>query len=156
MFRISKKGDYAVSLMCHLATQGATRDADVVSAHDLADQSGLSRSMVANLLKELTKAGLLESTRGLHGGYRLAVDPEEISLGRILEVVEGPFLLVDCADDEGATDDEHQCNLLSSCRSRSPLRVLHQRIAHLMDETKLPEMANSAMHLECSNQPPTL
>ena len=41
-------------------------------------------------------------------------------------------------------------------RGDSPLRVLHQRIAHLMDETKLPEMANSVMHLECSNQPPTL
>jgi Rrf2 family protein len=147
MFRLTKKGDYAVFLMCHLAQRGPLGTADVVSAHDLAEHSGLNKSVVANLLKDLTRAGLLESVRGLRGGYRLARPAEDVSLGNILEVVEGPFLLVDCAHDE-ATDaqpgDEHYCSLESVCPSRSPMRVLHERIARLMNELKLPELLGSA------------
>lgn len=146
MLRISKKGDYAVFLMCQLARQETTQQANVVSAHDLAEQSGLSKSVVANLLKDLTRAGLLESVRGLRGGYRLAIPSGEISLGQILEVVEGPFALVDCAHDDAkgaAPGDDHYCSLLSFCPSRDPMRVLHKRIAHLMDDIKLPEMLGS-------------
>lgn len=100
MLRISKKADYAVFLLGAIARQGAfpggsAGDA-VVSAHEIARQAGLNKSVVANLLKEFAKHGLLESTRGLKGGYRLGRAPHEISLGDILEIVEGRFVLVDC------------------------------------------------------------
>ncbi len=153
MFRITKKGDYAVFLMCHLARDGPLGTADVVSAHELAEHSGLNKSVVANLLKDLTRGGLLDSVRGLRGGYRLARPAEDISLGQILEVVEGPFLLVDCADDEarGAKPgDDHYCSLVSFCPSRNPMRVLHGRIARLLNEIKLPELLGSATASACS------
>lgn len=100
MLRISKKADYAVFLLGAIARQGAypggsAGDA-VVSAHEIARQAKLNKSVVANLLKEFAKSGLLESTRGLKGGYRLGRPPREISLADILEVVEGRFVLVDC------------------------------------------------------------
>lgn len=100
MLRISKKADYAVFLLGAIARQGAypggSAGEAVVSAHEIARQAGLNKSVVANLLKEFAKHGLLESTRGLKGGYRLGRSPGEISLGDILEVVEGRFVLVDC------------------------------------------------------------
>ncbi|MCU0866058.1 MAG: Rrf2 family transcriptional regulator [Planctomycetes bacterium] len=100
MLRISKKADYAVFLLGAIARQGAypggSAGLAVVSAHEIARQAGLNKSVVANLLKEFAKSGLLESTRGLRGGYRLGRPPSEISLGDILEVVEGRFVLVDC------------------------------------------------------------
>lgn len=100
MLRISKKADYAVFLLGAIARQGAypggsAGDA-VVSAHEIARQARLNKSVVANLLKEFAKSGLLESTRGLKGGYRLGRAPREIALADILEVVEGRFVLVDC------------------------------------------------------------
>lgn len=100
MLRISKKADYAVFLLGAIARQGAypggsAGDA-VVSAHEIARQAKLNKSVVANLLKEFAKSGLLESTRGLKGGYRLGRPPREIALADILEVVEGRFVLVDC------------------------------------------------------------
>jgi Rrf2 family protein len=100
MLRISKKADYAVFLLGAIARQGAypggpAGDA-VVSAHEIARQAKLNKSVVANLLKEFAKSGLLDSTRGLKGGYRLGRAPSAISLGDILEVVEGKFVLVDC------------------------------------------------------------
>ena len=100
MLRISKKADYAVFLLGAIARQGAypggSAEDTVVSAHEIARQAGLNKSVVANLLKEFARHDLLASVRGLRGGYRLAKAPAEITLGQILEVVEGKFVLVDC------------------------------------------------------------
>lgn len=138
MLRISKKGDYAVFLMGYLAQHGPVHSDQVVSAQEIADRSGVHKSVVANLLKDLTRAGLLTSTRGIRGGYRLAFAADAISLGQILEAVEGPFSLVDCATDAAAGEDS--CSLLGFCPSRNPMRVLHARIASLMHDLKLDEL----------------
>lgn len=102
MLRISKKADYAVFLLGAIARQGAypggPAPESVLSAHEIARQAGLNKSVVANLLKEFARAGMLESVRGLKGGYKLLQSPYDISLGAILEVVEGPFTLVDCVE----------------------------------------------------------
>ncbi len=141
MLRISKKGDYAVFIMGYLAEHAARRER-VISAQEIADRSGLHKSIVANLLKELTKAGLLDSLRGIHGGYRLSLAPEEISLGRILEVVEGPFVLVDCAQhaDPAAEHAAAPCSLMSFCPSKRPMQILHDRIARLMRDIRLSDL----------------
>ena len=84
MLRISKKADYAVFLLGEIARQGAfpggeADAAAVVSAHEIARLSRLNKSVVANLLKEFARDGLLQSTRGLRGGYRLTCAPRDIS-----------------------------------------------------------------------------
>ena len=165
MIRISRKGDYAVFILGYLAQRGAYPRAcggwsqavggkcpspALCSAHEISEQTRLQRSIVANLLKELTRAGLLHSERGIRGGYRLASDPEQISLGQILRVVEGPFTLVDCTHDlpstrhalSGVTKGGHDggCRLEGHCPSRSPMRFLHERIQTLIDEVRLPEL----------------
>ncbi|MFN7672278.1 MAG: Rrf2 family transcriptional regulator, partial [Planctomycetota bacterium] len=75
MLRISKKADYAVFLLGAIARQGAYPGGQhpeaVVSAHEIARLAKLNKSVVANLLKEFAKHGLLDSVRGLKGGYRL-------------------------------------------------------------------------------------
>jgi len=106
MLRISKKADYAVFLLGAIARAGAFPGGpagdSVVSAHEIARQAKLNKSVVANLLKEFAKHGLLESMRGLRGGYRLMRRPSDISLADILEVVEGKFVLVDCVSHDSA------------------------------------------------------
>ena len=149
MLGISKKGDYAVFIMGYLAQHGSSDGNRVVSAQEISDHSHLNKSVVANLLKELTKAGLLTSTRGIHGGYRLAMATDRISLGQILEVVEGPFALVDCARHEPADGlPDNPCSLLSFCPSQQPMRVLHDRIAGLMNELKLDELTGNRLPLD--------
>ncbi|MFN3240047.1 MAG: RrF2 family transcriptional regulator [Planctomycetota bacterium] len=114
MLRISKKADYAVFLLGAIARQGAypggSAEDTVVSAHEIARQAGLNKSVVANLLKEFARHDLLDSVRGLRGGYRLAHAPSEITLGQILEVVEGKFVLVDCVshDEPSQEDSVHE------------------------------------------------
>ncbi|MCB9885092.1 MAG: Rrf2 family transcriptional regulator [Planctomycetes bacterium] len=119
MLRISKKADYAVFLLGAIAREGAYPGgpaADtVVSAHEIARRAGLNKSVVANLLKDFAKHGVLDSVRGLKGGYRLVKAPRDVSLHDILEVVEGKFTLVECiahrgeaaGDDCGDDNDDH-------------------------------------------------
>jgi Rrf2 family protein len=180
MLRISKKADYAVFLLGAIARQGAypggSAEDTVVSAHEIARQAGLNKSVVANLLKEFARQDVLDSVRGLKGGYRLAKAPAEVSLGQILEVVEGKFVLVDCVshassgeapaasggdatsgllpqapsmNDESSSD----CSLISFCPSKQPMRVVHERIAALFDEIHLDELC--AMTPVCSPTAPS-
>jgi Rrf2 family protein len=166
MIRISRKGDYAVFILGYLAQRGAfphpasepaagggapaaasTSTAPTLcSAHEISEQTKLQRSIVANLLKELTRAGILHSERGIRGGYRLASEPDQISLGQILRIIEGPLTLVDCTHDApaarvpGAAQGDGRCRLEGHCPSRSPMRFLHERIQRLIDEIRLPEL----------------
>jgi Rrf2 family protein len=156
VLRISKKADYAVFLLGSIAREGAypggTAAGAVVSAQEIARQAGLNKSVVANLLKDFAREGLLDSVRGLKGGYRLTRPPAEVTLGRILEVVDGPFHLVDCirhVGDSGAgrtvlSDDPHDCSLVSFCPTKNPMRVVHQRIAGLFSTITLDELCGLA------------
>lgn len=164
MLRISKKADYAVFLLGCIAREGAFPGGpaadSVVSAQEIARQAGLNKSVVANLLKEFARHGLLESVRGLKGGYRLVRPPAQIALAEILAVVEGPFTLVDClkhvppgkglAEPFAAGDGiagaallpgfDHDCSLISFCPTRNPMRIVHERIAALFASIKLDEL----------------
>lgn len=171
MLRISKKADYAVFLLGAIARQGAYPGGEhpeaVVSAHEIARLAKLNKSVVANLLKEFAKHGLLVSVRGLKGGYRLAKAPADVALADILEIIEGKFALVDCvthgvphggaahdtaapgllalapsmrpaaAHDDG---DGHDCALIAFCPSKAPMRVVHDRIARLFRDIRLDEL----------------
>ncbi|MEQ1631233.1 MAG: Rrf2 family transcriptional regulator [Planctomycetota bacterium] len=146
MLRISKKADYAVFLLGAIARQGAfpggSAADSVVSAHEIARQANLNKSVVANLLKCFAKDGLLESVRGLKGGYRLARTPHEVTLGQVLHVIDGPFNLVDCIrlPEASGSGDEHHCNLIAFCPTKNPMRVVHDRIERLFAEITLAEM----------------
>jgi Rrf2 family protein len=131
MIRVSKMADYGVLLLGHFAQAGAT----LTSSTALAGTYHMPRPVVANLLKEFCKAGLLESRRGLHGGYRLARPTSEISLLDVLSAIEGPVHLIDCAIEE-----LQACDYEDVCPSRSPMRQVHRRIVDFLGGITLAEL----------------
>ena len=134
MLKLSKKTDYAIVLLSHLGEVDSP-----VSAQEIAGLYDLPQPMVANILKQLCVAGLVQSMRGLHGGYVLAKSPEEITLTDIINVTDHPFNLVECAH------DEEVCKVHQYCPTREPLIALHLKIQSFMEETTLASIMAEAL-----------
>ena len=107
MLRISKLTDYATVLMAALAQ----REQDCVSASQLAEDTRLELPTAAKVLKTLAKAGLVQSVRGVNGGYRLVSQPASVSVADIVRAMEGPIALTECSLEPGLCSHESQCTL---------------------------------------------
>ncbi|HEY6126101.1 MAG TPA: SUF system Fe-S cluster assembly regulator [Steroidobacteraceae bacterium] len=106
MLRIGKLTDYATVILATLAAD-RTR---LQNASSLAERTHIAAPTVSKLLKQLHRAGLVVSTRGTHGGYQLARDPEDISAATILDALEGPIALTECSSASSHCGIEHTCS----------------------------------------------
>ena len=104
--KISTKGRYALRLMLDLAQQPPT---EYVSIKSVATRQGISEKYLEQIIKMLSKGGLVESTRGKSGGYRLTRTPENYTVGEILRVTEGSLAPVSCLE------EEHHCENCNDC-----------------------------------------
>ena len=129
--------DYGVLLLGHLARS----DEDLSSASDLSAALHMPRAVVSNLLKAFREHGLLESRRGLHGGYRLSRSPDDITLLEVLRAVDGPVQLTDCV----VMDLANTCEYEDVCATRSPLRAVNKRIVDMLEALSLTEISESPL-----------
>ena len=116
--KVSTRGDYASRALLSLALHATDPDSGAVtptSVRDIAERTGLPQPYLEQILLALKGAGLVRSKRGVGGGYVLARDPGEISLGQIVSAVDGPIAAGDFGEphQNGACDHEGQCVLLS-------------------------------------------
>ena len=109
MIRMSKLTDYAIVLLAHLA-----RGERTLTAQDLAGRSHVPLPTVSKLCKELSRAGIVVSHRGRHGGYSLARPPETISVAEVVEALEGPISLTECGSPGG-----DPCGIESTCVAKA-------------------------------------
>ncbi len=94
--RITHEADYAVRIVYVLMqAEGST-----VAASKVAESSGVTLRFTLKILRKLAGSGIVASQKGANGGYGLAMDPEEISLGLIIENIDGPFELNHCLSDD--------------------------------------------------------
>ena len=107
MLRIGKLTDYATVILAILATDRSR----LLNAGTLSERTHIAAPTVAKLLKQMHRAGLVNSTRGTHGGYQLARDPENISAAAILDALEGPIALTECSAGSGQCNIEHTCSV---------------------------------------------
>ena len=131
MVRISRLTDYATVLLAVLAAQPEL----VQTATSLAEQTHIAAPTVSKLLKQLQRAGLVTSTRGLHGGYQLARPATQISAAAILDALEGPVALTDCSVAHG------QCGIEESCRVGQVWQRLNLAIRRSLFDVSLAQLA---------------
>lgn len=134
MMKLSKKVDYGLILLSNLE-----RQPEHESAREMAGRFRLPLPMVANVLKTLTSAGILFSTRGAQGGYRLTKPSSQISLADVVRALDGPLALMDCT---AAPDG---CKLISHCPTHSPVQALQQKFQDFLEAVSLEEIANPPM-----------
>jgi FeS assembly SUF system regulator len=131
MLRISKLTDYATVILARLAAQPERR----YTAAQLAVETRLAPPTVSKLLKQLHRRGLVQSTRGLHGGYLLSRAPLEITAAQILDAVEGPITLTECAGSES------HCGIESTCVVSKAWQRVNLAVRRSLQEITLLELA---------------
>ena len=127
MLRISKLTDYATVILAALAETPA----ELLSAAALAERTGLGVPTVSKLLKELQRAGLVSSVRGAHGGYQLTRPAAEISAAHIIDAVEGPVALTECATAHS------QCGIEQSCQVGDSWQRISVAIRRSLQDVRL-------------------
>jgi FeS assembly SUF system regulator len=132
MLRVSRLTDYATAVM----TCMASHPDDVLSAVQIADETRLELPTVSKLLKSLGHAALVESFRGVNGGYRLSRPAAKISLADIVEALEGPIAVTECGLVEGLCERESRCGVRSSWQQISLVLDRALRAVSLADILK--------------------
>jgi FeS assembly SUF system regulator len=142
---MGKLTDYATVVLASLAQQPSQHR----TAALLAETTQLRLPTVSKVLKGLQRAGLVISSRGAQGGYRLARRPEDITATQILDVFEGPIAITECS---GAAS---RCGIERQCRVGGGWRRVNIAIRHALDEVTLYQLAGlDAAELRLANLSP--
>lgn len=143
MLRMTRQADYGIVLLTYFAhhppmaaSDGKGSQTGIYNARDLAAQVHLPEPMVGKILKLLARAGLLASTRGVKGGYRLARDPAEISVADIVQAIEGPIAITECTN-----LDAVNCSIAAMCAVKSNWQTINRVVRDALERISLEQMA---------------
>ena len=147
MLKISRLTDYGLLATVYLARHQGL----VVSAREIAAFYHLPLPMITKVLKTLGASGMIHSHRGAGGGYSFDGDAERTTLGELIEVLEGPWDLVECE----STDDEGHavCGIRVSCPSRRFMFGINRAIKGAFEQVTLADLARGVMPLPVIDKP---
>ena len=132
--KIGSKGDYGLRALIDLAER--FESGRITQAKHIAERQAIPKDYLSLIMIELRKAGLVESTRGPSGGYRLAYRPEEITMGQALRSLEGEISLIDCVTELGFT----QCSISLRCRMRKVWMEANSAVMTILDRTTIADL----------------
>lgn len=133
MLKLTKKADYGLIALCHLAGNNAA------SAKEIADTYGIPLPLLSKILQKLTRTGVLVSEQGTRGGYRLARPPRDISTLEVIRAIDGPIILTHCFTEHARCDQSPRCPV------REPLRKVHEGILRLLENITIHDLADDHM-----------
>jgi Rrf2 family protein len=141
MLKISRLTDYGLLAAVYVAR----KPGEIVSAREVAAFYHLPAPMVTKVLKTLHQAAILQSHRGVGGGYSFDGDPAQITLGHLIEVLEGPWDLVECesTDPQG----EAVCSIRVACPSRRLMFGINRAIKGAFEQVTLADLIRGGMPL---------
>lgn len=132
MLRLSKKADYALMAMKHLAQKDG---APSTSAREIAEQYDIPIELMAKVLQRLVRTGLLVSTQGTRGGYTLSRPSVAISVADVIQAIDGPMTVTACSS------EKNDCEQYRKCSIRDPLWQIRERIVAALGTVTIAEMA---------------
>ena len=130
MLRLSKKADYALIAMAHLAVRPGS-----VSAREIAELYEIPTELMAKVLQRLARKGLLTSQQGARGGYTLSRTAAGISVADVIQAIDGPVSVTACS----AHGD--RCGQFAKCNVRDPLWRVSDIIVSALSKTMVSELA---------------
>ena len=132
MLKLTKKADYGLISLKHLALRGRERTA---SAKEMAETYRIPLPVLSKVLQKLVRDGFLVSEQGTNGGYRLSRDPATITTLEVIRAIDGPIILTTCFTAHG------ECELSNQCTVREPLRKVHEGILNLLHSITIGDLS---------------
>lgn len=130
--QITRQADYAVRAVLYLAQQ---RPDGLVTTAQIAREQHIPQTFLAKIMSQLSAAGLVYSTRGAHGGVRMARPAAEVSLLDVVEAIDGPMVLNECVADPNA------CPLGPNCAAHEVWCQAQAELVERLDRTKFAQLA---------------
>jgi Rrf2 family protein len=132
--QVSRKIDYALRAVIHLADEEAARACSVA---EIAARERIPRQFLEKIVQELIHKGLVRSRRGPHGGYVLARAADQVTFKDVIEALEGPISLNVCVG-------EHpDCFLLGTCGMQRVWQEGQRRVLELFEKTTIASVRGS-------------
>ena len=131
MLRLSKKADYALIAMAHLAHKPGS-----ASAREIAESYDIPTELMAKVLQRLTRRGLLTSQQGTRGGYQLSRAATGISVADVIQAIDGPVSVTACST------HADRCGQFAKCNVRDPLWRIREIIVSALTMTTVSELAS--------------
>ena len=132
MLRMTKQADYGIVLLSHMANAPERRYA----APELATEMQLPLPKVIKILKILSRSGVLDSHRGVKGGYSLANEPRDLSVAKLISVLDGPIAITECVDDTPG-----QCSQEAVCHIRGNWQRINTAVRDALEAISLADLA---------------
>lgn len=129
--KLSTKGKYGLYAMYYLAQHAGSGPQPLKAVAEIGVSS---EDYLEQLLGNLRRAGLVTTVRGAQGGYQLAREPEQITVGDIIDATEGPLSISECLSDEGS------CRHSGQCKTRRVWEYLSNSINGLLQSITLQDM----------------
>jgi Rrf2 family protein len=148
--KLSTRGEYALRALLVL---GLNYGPDVVRIQTISEQQNIPKRFLEQILNDMKELGVLESKRGLAGGYRLRRPPEQITLAEVIRFLEGPLAPVSCvsqtAYERCSCPDEARCGI------RSVMKEVREAIAKVLEKVTVAQLCDRARALQTLHDNPT-
>lgn len=133
--RLSKKGEYAVRALVEIGFESHVRPSNLIQISTVAKRTNIPEKFLEQILLALRNGGVLKSKRGVEGGYSLAKVPEEITLGEVIRLLDGPLAPIPCVSKTAY--EPCSCPDQESCGLHIAMREVRDAIAGILDSYTL-------------------
>ena len=148
--KLTVRGEYVLRALLVL---GVNYGPGVVRVQTISDQQNIPKRFLEQILNDLKSAGIVESKRGVAGGYRLRVPPDGITLASVLRYIEGPLAPVSCVSE--FFYEKCSCPDESRCAIRSVMKEVRDAIVNLVEKVTVADLCARARKLrETPTNPP--
>ena len=141
--KLSVRGEYALRALLVLALN---YDESVVRIQTISEQQKIPKRFLEQILNDLKSAGIVESRRGVAGGYRLARRPEEIPLAQAVRHIEGALAPVSCVSERFY--EKCSCPDESRCAIRSVMKEVRDAVVKIMERLTVADLCERSRNLQ--------
>ena len=138
MIRISRMADYALLVVFKMRSFD-----ELITLSRLCELTNLPLPTIRKLMRALTLSNLVTSVRGPHGGYKLSSQPDQTSIAEVIEAIDGPIALTECAKSDGG-----DCQIASSCELKENWNIVNRLISDALHNVTLDAMGDIPMDIK--------